>query len=233
MPEHASPFAQHRYQVRHEWGVDGLVRLAPADIVVVVDVLRHSSSVVDAIARGERVALYEGAHSAFRDGAAVAEAAARTGAVVLLGCLRNPSAVAAAVLAAQRRRSARTSIAIVAAGERVSRDEGAPVRFAVEDQLGAGAVVDALGALGVDHTSPEAAAAGEAFRGLRGAARHLLTASGSGQELLAAGRGDEVLSAAAVDAASVVPVLRDGVFAAFDLDADAPGAAGTAAVSAG
>lgn len=217
MPEHTSPFDQHRYQVRHEWGVDGLLRLAPADIVVVVDVLGCSSEVIEAVARGERISL-EAHHDGPRNGAAVAEAATRTGAVVMIGALRNASAVAAAVLAEQRRRGIRTSIAIVAAGERVSRDEGAPVRFAVEDQLGAGAVVDALVALGVDHTSPEAAAAGEAFRGLRGAARHLLTASGSGQELLAAGRGDEVLSAAAVDAASVVPVLRGGAFEACDAE---------------
>ncbi|HKP07309.1 MAG TPA: ABATE domain-containing protein, partial [Microbacterium sp.] len=80
---------------------------------------------------------------------------------------------------------------------------------------GAGAIVDALGDLGVDHTSPEAAAACEAFRGLRGAVRHLLTAAGSGQELLDRDARDEVLNAAAVDAASVVPVLRDGSFVAY------------------
>ena len=57
--------------------------------------------------------------------------------------------------------------------------------------------------------------AGEGFRGLRRATRHLLTASGSGRELLDRDKRDEVLNAAEVDAASVVPVLRDGVFAAY------------------
>ncbi|WP_137844110.1 2-phosphosulfolactate phosphatase [Microbacterium sp. 2FI] len=212
-----SPFDQHRYQVRLEWGIDGLVRLAPADIVVVVDVLRFSTTVAAALETGSvtGVALDASAHEVSLNGAAVAEAAARTGSVVLLGCLRNAAAVAAAVLAEQQRRGARTSVSIIAAGELASRDELAPLRFAVEDHLGAGAIVDALGALGIDHTAPEAAAAGEAFRGLRGAVRHLLTASGSGQELIDHGRRDEVLAAAAVDAASVVPVLRDGAFAAF------------------
>ncbi len=88
------------------------------------------------------------------------------------------------------------------------------MRFAVEDQLGAGAIVDALAALGIDHSSPEAAAACEAFRGLRGAARHLLTASGSGQELLERDARDEVLAAADIDADETVPVLVDGVFRA-------------------
>lgn len=213
MPESTSPFDQHRYQVRLDWGTEGLARLAPADVVVVVDVLRFSSTVTDAAARGESVALDQRAHAVSRNGAAVAAGAAASGAIVMLGCLRNASAIADAVLAEQQRRGARTSVSIIAAGERAGA--GGPVRFAVEDHLGAGAIVDALGTLGVDHTSPEAAAAAEAFRGLSGAVRHLLTASGSGQELIDRGLREEVLSAAAVDAASVVPVLRNGVFSAI------------------
>ncbi|WP_374976962.1 2-phosphosulfolactate phosphatase [Microbacterium trichothecenolyticum] len=168
----------------------------------------------DAVARGETVALDADAHAVSINGAALAEAAAQSGAVVLLGCLRNAAALARAALDIQHERAARTSIAVIAAGELAGREPGSPLRFAVEDQLGAGAIVDALGDLGVDHTSPEAAAACEAFRGLRGAVRHLLTASGSGQELLDRDARDEVLNAAAVDAASVVPVLRDGTFVA-------------------
>ena len=208
MPPH--PFDQHRYQLRLEWGVQGLERLAPADVVVVVDVLRFSTSVTDAVARGAFVPLDHSARALSINGAPLSEAAARSGAVVMLGCLRNASAVARAVLAEQQRRGTRTSIAIIAAGEL----DGATgdLRFSVEDLLGAGAVVDALSTLGIDHTSPDAAAAGESFRGLRGAARHLLTASGSGQELIERGLRDEVLRAAEVDAASVVPVLREGVF---------------------
>ncbi|MFT4229137.1 MAG: 2-phosphosulfolactate phosphatase [Microbacterium sp.] len=209
-----SPFDQSRYQVRFEWGADGLARLAPADVVVVVDVLPFSTTATDAVSRGDAVALDAAAHAVSIDGAAVA-AACPPGAVVLLGCLRNASAVARAVLAEQQRREARTSIAVIAAGEAVARDAAAPLRFAVEDHLGAGAVVDALAALGVDHSAPEAAAACEAFRGLRGAVRHLLTASGSGQELLERGLRDDVLHAAELDAADAVPVLRDGRFVAL------------------
>jgi 2-phosphosulfolactate phosphatase len=243
MPE--SPFDQRRYQVRFEWGARGLARLERADVVVVVDVLRFSTTVTDAVARGETVPLDEAAHAVSLNGAAVAAAAANlpaarpgtanpaaadaaadgvrpaqqdagvSGPVVMLGCLRNARAVAHAILAEQHRRGDRTSIAIIAAGELTGREPGAALRFAIEDQLGAGAIVDALGGLGVDHTSPEAAAASEAFRGLRGAMRHLLTASGSGQELIDGGRRNEVLGAAALDAASVVPVLRDRAFVAY------------------
>lgn len=213
MPE--SPFDQSTYQVRFEWGVAGLARLAPADIVVVVDVLRFSTTVIDAVARGEDHPADAAAHAISINGVAVAEAAARSGALVLLGALRNASAVADAVLAEQERRGARTSVAVIAAGELTGRDAGATLRFAVEDQLGAGAIIDALGALGIDHTSPDAAVAAESFRALRRAVKHLLTASGSGLELIARGLRDDVLAAAAVDAASVVPVLRDGVFRAL------------------
>jgi 2-phosphosulfolactate phosphatase len=214
------PFDQSRYQVRLEWGAEGLARLAASDIVVVVDVLRFSTTVTDAVARGERVALDDAALTASVNGAAVAQAAAETGALVLLGCLRNAAAVAHAVLAEQVRRGDRTSVAVIAGGEL----SGGELRFAAEDQLGAGAVVDALAALGLDHSSPEAAVACEAFRGLRGAARHLLTASGSGQELLERGLRDEVLNASAIDAADVVPVLRDGSFVRFETGRPANGA---------
>ena len=213
MPQH--PFDQSTYQVRLEWGLDGLVRLAPADVVVVVDVLRFSTTVIRALEGGAVFALDAAAHAVSINGAAVAEAAGRTGGLVLLGGLRNATAVAETVHAEQERRGVRTSIAIIACGELAGRSADAHVRFAVEDQLGAGAIVDALGARGIDHTSPEAAVAAESFRALRRATKHLITASGSGRELADAGLGDEVLAAAAVDAASVVPVLRGGVFRAF------------------
>ena len=55
-------------------------------------------------------------------------------------------------------------------------------RFAVEDLLAAGAVIDALAEVGIDHNSPEAAAAAAAYTGLRRATRHLLSASASARE---------------------------------------------------
>lgn len=202
----SSVFDQARYQVRFEWGADGLARLAPADVVVIVDVLGASTTVTDAAARGERVPL-EGAPHGVSD---VAAQAAASGALVMLGGLRNASAVATAILGEQQRRGDRAHVAVIACGD---AGDGAPLRFAVEDQLGAGAVIDALAARGIDHSSPEAAATGEAFRGLRAAVRHLLTASGSGQDMIERGLRDEVLAAAQIDAVAVVPVLREGIFA--------------------
>ena len=226
-----SPFDQSFYQVRCEWGVEGLARIGEGapDIVVVVDVLRFSTTVTDAVARGETVSLDSAAHaisqfpsssrlpSLSRNGAALADAASalRPAPLVLLGCLRNASAVARAVLVEQERRDARTSVAVIAAGELPPTGGAGGLRFAVEDLLGAGAIIDALAELGLDHSSPEAAAACETFRGLRRATRHLLAASGSGQELLDRDARAEVLNAAEVDASDAVPVLRGGIFEAL------------------
>ncbi|MFT4258522.1 2-phosphosulfolactate phosphatase [Microbacterium sp.] len=222
-----SPFDQSAYQVRLEWGVEGLARLAPADVVVVVDVLRFSSTLPDAVASGGAIDLAD-AREWSSNGAAVAAAAAATApasapVAVLVGGLRNASAVARAVQRMQERRRARTSVNVIAAGE---RDADGVLRVAVEDQLGAGAILAVLTDLGIDHTSPEAAFAAEGFRALKGALRHLLTASGSGRELeigvastarmaLSGIRPASVAEAAELDATDVVPVLRDGRFTAF------------------
>lgn len=217
-----SPFDQSTYQVRLDWGRAGLDRLAGADVVVVVDVLRFSSTVVDAVASGAEVGVAE-AETWSRNGAAVAAAASRES-TVLAGSIRNAGAVARAVQTIQERRQARTSVAVIAAGE---LDENELVRFAVEDQLGAGAIIAALSARGIDHTAPDAAVAAEGFHALRAAVRHMVQASGSGREIAggvastarieAAGlTPTTVADAAVLDAVDVVPVLRDGVFTRFE-----------------
>jgi phosphosulfolactate phosphohydrolase-like enzyme len=119
---------------------------------------------------------------------------------VVAAALTNRRAVAEWVLDQQVRRGRRVSIAVVGAG----RDGG----FATNDILAAGAVIDALVALGIDFTSPEAAVACAAFEGLTNAVGHLFTASVSGQELIADGQRDRVASAARVDSTTDVAVLR-------------------------
>ena len=216
-----SPFDQSTYQVRLDWGTAGLARLAPADIVVVVDVLRFSSTVIDVVASGQNVVSTQTAQWS-RNGAAVV-AASSPEATVLVGGIRNAAAVARAVQTVQERRQARTSVAVIAAGE---MDAGGALRFAVEDQLGAGAIVSALSDRGIDHTAPDAAVAAEGFRALRGALRHMIGASGSGRELAAGVEATArieaagltpttVADAAVLDAVDVVPVLREGTFTRF------------------
>jgi 2-phosphosulfolactate phosphatase len=82
-------------------------------------------------------------------------------------------------LARQEELGGRFRIAVVAAG--ATQPDGS-LRFAVEDLLAAGAVIDAIAELGIDHQSPEAAAAAAAYTGLRQATRHLFNASVSARE---------------------------------------------------
>lgn len=127
-------------------------------------------------------------------------------AVVVAGSLRNRRAVAEWVLGQQGNRGERFMVAIVAAGE--SWPDGA-ARFALEDLLGAGAIIDALADLGIDYCSPEAAAAAAAFAGLSNATGHLVGASASGRKCAADGRRDAIEAAISLDVSSEVKLLRE------------------------
>jgi len=107
---------------------------------------------------------------------------------IVTGSTGSSAAVADWVLARQVELGDRLYVAVVAAG-------GPSGRFAVEDLVAAGAVIDALADLGLDYTSPEAAAAGAAFAGLRKAGSHVLTASVNGQLVLDSA-GSQALDAA-------------------------------------
>ena len=102
------------------------------------------------------------------------------GVEVVAGALRSVDAVARWSLERQAELGGRFVVAVVAAG---ARQPDGSLRFTVEDLLASGAIIEAISDLGIDHTSPEAAAAIAAYAGLRGATRHLLTASVSAREL--------------------------------------------------
>jgi 2-phosphosulfolactate phosphatase len=127
---------QPGFDPRLEWAAEGAALLARAcPVLVVVDVLRFTTAVEVAVARGARVVPRR-----WPGGGAGGPGA---GAVVLAGCLRNASAVAAAA------RRLGGPVGVVAAGER--RPDGG-LRPAVEDLVGAGAILHALGG----RPSPEA-----------------------------------------------------------------------------
>lgn len=130
-------------------------------------------------------------------------AAART--VVFAGCLRNAAAVAAAVFDA----AGDGPVGLVPAGERWPVGT---MRVAVEDAIGAGAIAAALPSAGL---SPEAAAAVAQFRAARAQGlEQVLAATASGRELVADGFAADVTLAAALDASTAAPRLRERVLAA-------------------
>jgi 2-phosphosulfolactate phosphatase len=130
------------------------------------------------------------------NGATCCLAAARGGAVVVAGCLRNAPAVASWL----GRNGGR--VGVVAAGEHWHH-EG--LRPAYEDWVGAGAIVAELPAGW--SMSPDAEAAALAARSRR-ALREVM----SGLELIEQGFPDDVLTAEEYGADTAVPVLREGAF---------------------
>lgn len=139
------------------------------------------------------------------NGATLVLLAAELGTTVLAGCMRNTSAVAAAC------RELGDTVAVIAAGERWvdAAGESGTLRPAVEDLVGAGAI---LTALEPTHPSPEAIAAMAAFQTAAPDLSGFLNACSSGKELRECGFGPDVEPAAQLDVSRVVPRLVGGAF---------------------
>ena len=231
---------QREYDIRFDWGAEGVAACA-GDVVVVVDVLRFTTAVEAAAGHGLAVHPYRWKDSTAQsfaqsvgavladgrepsgpslsyasllalpshgsvvlpspNGATCALSAAETGATVTAACLRNARAVA------RWAASAGGSVTVIACGERWP--DGS-LRPAVEDLLGAGAVIASL----TGHCSPEAEAAMGAFRGMATSLPVALRGCASGRELIEKGWLQDVDYAAAVDVSDVVPVMSRGVFVA-------------------
>jgi 2-phosphosulfolactate phosphatase len=131
------------------------------------------------------------------NGAQVTLAAARTTSVVLAGSLRNARAVAAAAMRIG------SSFNVIPAGERWM--DGS-LRLALEDSLGAGAILASLPSA----RSPEADAAVALFEHYRGNLVAALEHCGSGRELEGRGHDQDKFIAGELDASSCVARF-DGV----------------------
>jgi 2-phosphosulfolactate phosphatase len=227
---------QPGFDPRLAWASEGgtlLARVCP--VLVVVDILRFTTAVEVAVSQGARavpgrwpgreatggarraatpsspgpsslspvslLGIPAGTRAALAspNGATVSLALAEAGAVVLAGCLRNASAVAAAA------RDLGRPVGVVPAGER--RPDGS-LRPAVEDLIGAGAILHALGG----RPSPEARAAVAAFLDAAPDLPAALSTCVSGRELAAHDLAADVRLAAAHDVSRAVPRLSGGAF---------------------
>jgi 2-phosphosulfolactate phosphatase len=127
---------------------------------------------------------------------------------VFAGALLNASTVALAVDRILRG-GGELNVTVVACGERRSApesDDDEVNRFAIEDYLGAGAILAAIGG----DLSPEARVCAGAFERSRSEALNLLLDCASGRQLRLWGLEDDVRFAAQINVCSSVPVLRDG-----------------------
>lgn len=117
-------------------------------------------------------------------------------AAVLVGCLRNATAIANWI--------GPKPAVVIAAGERWKPDNS--IRFAIEDWLGAGAIIRRM----TGRRSALAEAAAAAFDKLP--LRETLAASPSGRELIGLGYPDDVEIASQLDSDSAVPLLTGNAF---------------------
>jgi 2-phosphosulfolactate phosphatase len=120
---------------------------------------------------------------------------------VIAGCLRNAAAVAQAALKV----AGDGRIGVIPAGERWPDDS---LRPAIEDLLGAGAIIHHLTGL----CSPEAHIARDAFRSAGNDLARLIRESVSGRELIDRGFASDVDIALDVEASRCTPTLIDGAY---------------------
>lgn len=228
-------------QVACEWGRDGIESLRHAvDVLVIVDVLSFTTCVDIAVARGAEVYPYAWKDTRSRllveqiggvlagstrtpgfslSPASLTEIPAGTrlvlpspngstlsmlsdGTPTLAGCLRNARATAAAA------RKLGGRIGVIPAGERWP--DGSP-RDALEDWLGAGAIIDWIDG----EESVHADLARRAFRAARASLYEQVREDISGQELLERGRENDLRLASQLDCSSLASLLTQGAYRAF------------------
>jgi 2-phosphosulfolactate phosphatase len=230
---------QSAFDVRCEWGQQGVAQLAPiSDVVIIVDVLSFSTSVDMATSRGAVIFPYR------RHEATTAVFAASVGAIVAVRCgepgyslwpqsllhlptgtrlvLPSPDGATLTVgtgkvptLAGCVRNAQAVAVAAQRYGQRIAVVP-AGERWPSDGSLRP-AFEDWVGAGAIISAlegtrSPEAQAASSAFRSVQADLTGLLQSCGSGQELLARGFAQDVALASACNASMCVPVCRDGAY---------------------
>ena len=223
--------------VRFVWGPTGAAEV-PADVAVIVDVLRFSTTVEAFVSAGVVVHPYpwrdeSAAARATEIGAIVADGAdgrpslspvsvARAGDArrILLTslngamCTLAAAATGATIVAGCLRNAAAVAAHAAAGGGTVTvvacgeRWPDGSLCPSVEDLLGAGAILSRL----PGERSPEAELAVAAWRAADGRVATMIERSGSGRELAAAGWEADTELAVALDVSTTVPVLVDGAF---------------------
>ena len=235
-------FDQAEFEVRCEWGLQGLTELERiSDVIVIVDVLSFTTAIDIATAQGAVVFPYplQGDSAVDYAGSLNAKLASpgRAGDFSLSpASLRNlpagyrlvlPSPNGAAlsfavshraVLAACLRNAAAVAQTAAGLGSTVAvipageMWPGGALRPCLEDWIGAGAVIAAL----PGRRSPEAVAAAAAFDRFRDSLPQALRDSGSGKELIERGFGLDVDLAAELNVSANVPGLVNRAFVALE-----------------
>jgi 2-phosphosulfolactate phosphatase len=237
MPENDA-YAQSNYSIRCEWGLRGVEKLAPeCDVIIIIDTLSFSTCIDVAVSRGAIIFPYRFkdhtvAEFALSQNAIAADhreaggyslspasyinveqgtrvvlpspngatlSLGTQGKPTIAGCLRNAKSVAQAAM------KLGAQIGVIPAGERWHDNT---LRPAIEDLLGAGAIISELGG----SPSPEALVACATFEHFRNRLPTTLFECVSGLELTERGYPTDIEFASQHNISDAVPMLKDGAY---------------------
>ncbi|KST67648.1 2-phosphosulfolactate phosphatase [Mastigocoleus testarum] len=231
-------FTQSQFDIRCEWGRNGVKQLAPiSDVVIIIDILSFSTCIDIATSRGATVFPYQWKdESASRFAKSMnAELAQKRGGngyslspasltqisrdTQLVLPSPNGSSLSLATrktptLAGCLRNCRAVALAAMGYGNKIAvipageRWEDGSLRPAFEDLVGAGAIISHL----TGSLSLEAQAAASVFHSTKPNLKTLLKQCGSGKELIERGFERDVDLAAELDVSECVPVLVDGAY---------------------
>jgi 2-phosphosulfolactate phosphatase len=231
-------FDQADFEVRCEWGEQGVLQLAPvSDIVVIVDILSFSTCIEIATSQGAIVFPYQWKDESARAFAQSvdAELANKRGSggyslspasliqiskgtrLVLPspnGSSLSLATKATPTLTGCLRNCKAVALAAMNYGRRIAvvpageRWSDGSLRPAFEDLVGAGAIISYLGG----SLSPEAQAAAMTYRGVQPNLEDLVKQCGSGRELIERGFEQDVKLAVELNVSDCVPLLDNGVY---------------------
>jgi 2-phosphosulfolactate phosphatase len=230
-------YDQAEFEIRCEWGLQGVEILSPiSDVVIIVDVFSFSTSVEIATSRGALVYPFRGSGDATQEFAAslgaylagdnaysyslspssLVEIPGGTRLVLPSpnGSLLSMSTGTAVTLAGCLRNAGAVAHAARRYGKRIAvipageRWRDGSLRPALEDWLGAGAILRHL----QGNLSPEAQAAVASFKDAQSDLLQHLERCSSGKEKHAREEAGDIALAGALDVSQGVPMLREGAY---------------------
>lgn len=231
-------FKQANFDVRCEWGQQGILQLVPiSDVVIIIDVLSFSTCVDIVTSRGAIAFPYrwrdestdafaqsvnaevatkrgEGRYSLSPASLLSVDSTTRLVLPSPNGSSLSMATAGTPTLAGCLRNCRAMALAAMTYGSRITvipageKWPDGSLRPSFEDWVGAGAVIHYL----AGNLSPEARLACEAYRGVRQSLEPLLKQCGSGQELIEKGFEQDVNLASEVNVSDCVPTLVNGAY---------------------